>query len=222
MSRLGVFVIVLFLTTSAFAQEAGPRDLEGQAGAIEQPQAQLQRSVIMLYLSDLRNEVGLTEDQFLKAEPVIREFIQRRFRNANQRNNLEKRQGQLLNQPDASPAELQKLNEDFIQLDRQAGNWDTQFVNRLQGELSNRELSLRQIVLLRDFNKRFFNEKLPTLVERIRSENVVKGQQQQQRPAAARADQNRKNPAQQPNGTGNTLRGKNPQPPVQTRPKSTR
>jgi hypothetical protein len=220
MKRLGVFVIILFLTTSAFAQQVGPRELSGQAGAVEQPQAQLQRSIIVLYLSDLRNELELTEEQFLKAEPVIRQFIQMRFKNANQRKSLDERQGQLLNEPNASPADLQKLNEDLTVFERQTANWDGQFIKRLQGELSNQELSERQILLLRGFNRRFFNEKLPTLVERARAENVAKGQQQ--RPAAARANQNRKNPAQQPNGTGNTLRGKNAQPPVQNRPKSTR
>ncbi|HET9216621.1 MAG TPA: hypothetical protein VFR18_06555 [Terriglobia bacterium] len=175
---------------------------------------------MQLYLADMKNELGLTDEQFLKAGPVIQQFIQMRFRNANQRKALGERQDRLLNEPNASQDDIKQLNNELTALDGQTESWDARFRRRLQAELVGRELSERQILMLRDFNRRFFNEKLPLLVEQIRSENLIKGQGQQQRPAGARANQNRKGEAQ-PNGPANTLRGNN-KPAVQPRQKSTR
>ena len=218
MSRLGVITIIILLSVPAFAQQAGPRDLAGQETAPDQPQVQLQRSLVQLYLADLRNELGLSDEQFVKSGPVIQQFIQMRFRIANQRKVLGERQAQLLTEPNASQDDFEKLNAELTQLDNDTATWETRFARRLQGQLANQELSQRQLSQLREFNRRFLNEKLPTLVEQMR-ENQVKNQQQ--RPAGARANQNRK---EQPQASrpANTLRGKNNPPPVQPRQTSTR
>jgi hypothetical protein len=168
----------------------------------------------------MKNELGLSDEQFLKAGPVIQQFIQMRFRNANQRRALGERQDRLLSEPNAAQTDIKQLNDELTALDGQTATWDGRFMRRLQTELVGRELSERQMLMLRDFNRRFFNEKLPTLVEQIRSENVIKGQGQQ-RPGAARANQNRKDQVQ-PNEPANTLRGNNKpgvQPPRQKSPR---
>ena len=224
MIRFGAIGIIVLLSIPAFAQQSGPRELAGQDAVVpDQPQVQLQRSVVQLYLADMKNELGLSDEQFLKAGPVIQQFIQMRFRNANQRKALGERQDRLLSEPNAAQTDIKQLNDELTELDGQTASWDGRFMRRLQTELVGRELSDRQMLMLRDFNRRFFNEKLPTLVEQIRSENLIKARGQQQRPAAARANQNRKDQVQ-PNGPANTLRGNN-KPGVQPQPqrqKSTR
>jgi hypothetical protein len=222
MNRIGAILVMLLFSCSAFAQQSGPRRLAGSNDATEQPQAQaqLERSVAQLYLSYLRNEVGLTDEQFLSAEPVVRQFIRMKFQNANQRKALDQRQKQLLSQPDASAADFQKLNEEATKLDGETSTWDNRMVKRLQAALANRQtqLSERQEVALRNFNREFFNEKLPTVLEQMRANaGGVKGQQQRPAAAGRQNQQNRKDPTQ----PGDTLRGKDAQP-VQPRPKLSR
>src|SRR4030095_4677821 len=109
---------MLLVACPAFARQTGPRNLAGQSNPAEQPQAQaqLERSVVQLYLSYVRNEVELTDEQFLRAEPVIRQMIRQRWENAAQRIAVDERQAQLLGQPTASDADFQKLNEEATRL----------------------------------------------------------------------------------------------------------
>jgi len=219
MKRIGAIVITLFVASSAFAQQAGPRNLSGQGETLEQSQNELQRSVIELYVFNLRNEVGLSEEQFLKAAPVIQRFIRMRFQNANQRKNLFERQEQLLSEPNASDADIQKVNQEVNRLDEETATWNGRMLRNLQAALADRQLSDRQISALQSFNRRFFNEKLPTVLEQMRANNAAVKAQQQQRPnAAGRSNPpNRKDPAAPANG----LRGRDV-PPVRPNQKIAR
>src|SRR5262245_4368270 len=103
MNRIGTILVILLAASSAFAQQGGPRSLAGQqSDTVEEPQAQLQKSVTQLYVFGLQNEVGLSDGQFLKARQTIQQFIGMRFRYANQKRNLDERENQLLSQPNAS------------------------------------------------------------------------------------------------------------------------
>jgi len=213
MNRFGAILVMLLCSASAFAQ-AGPRDLAGQTEALEQPQGQLRRSVTQLYIFSLKDEVGLTDEQFARAMHIIQNFIRMRFENANTRKTLDERQNQLLRQPDASEADIQKLNEEVTKLQAETGTWEGRMVRRLQAELGDHQLSDRQILALRSYNRKFFNERLPTLVDQMRAGNTPP---RGQRPGA------RGNPPPNNQTTlpANTLRGNNAQP-GQPRQKLTR
>jgi hypothetical protein len=223
MNRFGAILVMLLFSYPAFARQGGPRNLAGQTDAVEQPQPQaqapLERSVAQLYLSLIRNDVELTDEQFLRAAPVIQQFIRQKFANASQKNALDERQKQLLSQPNASEADFQKLNEEATRLNGETSTWEGRMARRLQNAMGNPQLQLseRQLAALSSFNKWFFTEKLPTVVEQARV-NAGGVKRQQQRPAAAgRPNQNRKDQTQ----PGDTLRGKDA-PPVQPRPKLSR
>jgi len=215
MNRIGAILAMLLAASSAFAQQGGPRSLAGQqSDTVEEPQAQLQRSVTQLYVFGLQNEVGLSDGQFLKARQTIQQFIGMRFRYANQRKTLDDRQNLLLSQPNASESDIQKLNEDVSKLDLETSNWEGRLVKRLQTDLgTDQQLSDRQIALLRTYNRRFFTERLPNVLEQMRAGNLPpKGQR-------ARGNQNPNN--QTTRAPANTLRGQDVQP-VPPRQKSTR
>jgi len=224
MNRFGAILVMLLFSYPAFARQGGPRNLAGQTDAVEQPQPQaqapLERSVAQLYLSLIRNDVELTDEQFLRAAPVIQQFIRQKFANASQKNALDERQKQLLSQPNASEADFQKLNEEATRLNGETSTWEGRMARRLQNAMGNPQLQLseRQLAALSSFNKWFFTEKLPTVVEQARV-NAGGVKRQQQRPAAAGRpnQQNRKDQTQ----PGDTLRGKDA-PPVQPRLKLSR
>jgi len=155
-----------FLAVSAFAQN-GPRTLAGRGDAADRPQAQLQNRIADFYLVNFKEEVGLSNDQLLRVGPKIRRFILNRFQAANQRRILEERQDQLLSQPDASDADLQKLNQDIANLE-DASIIDRRFLKNLEPELSE-----RQLALARQFHKRFISEKLPMILEQLREERAA-------------------------------------------------
>lgn len=211
MNRISTILVILLAASSAFGQQGGPRSLAGQqTDTAEEPQAQLQRSVTQLYVFGLQNEVGLSDGQFLKARQTIQQFIGMRFRYANQKRTLDERENQLLSQPNASESDIQKLNEDANKLALETANWEGRLVKRLQTDLgTDQQLSDRQIALLRSYNRRFFTERLPSVVEQMRKGDLpLKGQ----RPANARGNQNQRGQAAAP---ANTLRGRDVPPPVQ-------
>jgi hypothetical protein len=138
-----------------------------------------------------------------------------RFRFANTRKTLDERQAQLLSQPNASNADIQKLNEEVSKLDADTATWEGRLVQRLQTELGGEyQLSERQILALRTYNRRFFNERLPNVLEQMRAGAAPRGQQR----SGARGNQPSKNQSTLP---ANTLRGNNAQP-VQPRQKLAR
>jgi len=203
MKRIVMIVVAIgAMAGIAFAQ--GPRALAGRQEPVQQKQGPLQQSIIALYLSDLRGEVGLTDEQFISVEPIVRQFIRQRFSIANQRQMLDARKEQLLNQPNPSPADLQTLNDELAKLDNNHGTWKSRFMQMLRPQLTE-----YQRTRTRDFNDRFIDEKLPALVDNFRAQNPARGVQE--RPAAVRANQNRKGAAQ-PGSPVDTLRGQDAAP----------
>jgi hypothetical protein len=177
MKRLCLIVVISgVLNVPAFAQTAAqenvPREAPVEQTPLPENQArQLQQRIVDFYLSDFRREVELSDDQFLALAPEIRRFMQMSFRVANQRRALRERQNQMLKQPVLSEAEVQRLTEQQAQLDAEAGTLETRLIRRLQAQLTD-----RQILLVRPFNMRFFNETLPRLVERARDRATLRGQ----------------------------------------------
>ena len=201
MKRIGMIVILIAaMAGMAFAQ-AGPRDLTGPENVQQQKQAQapLQQSIIALYLSDFRREVELTEDQFINVVPIVRNFIQQRFRIANERQSLDDRKSKLLSQPNPSPTELQELNNLLTKQGSASGSWKTRFMLQLQPHLTD-----LQRVRAYDFDDRFMSEKLPALVEKFRADNAA-ARGAQSKPAM-RANPNR-GETLKPGSPVDTLRG---------------
>jgi hypothetical protein len=196
MSRLAIAALMMVLLPVAAFTQDGPRELADRGEPADRTQAQLQRNITDLYLSNFKEQVGLSDDQFLNVAPIVRNFIDRRFQVANRRRQLEERENQLLSQPNPSEAEVQRLNEELSSLDESAA-MDARFMRNLQSQLSD-----RQLLAARQFHRNFINDKLPRAIERLRAQNPARGQQPQRPPAA------RSNP--QPN--------RRDQPPPQTRP----
>ena len=203
MNRFGMIVVAMaLLSISALAQD-GPRELVGRDDAVDQTQAQLQRNITEVYLSNFKERVGLTDEQLLNVAPIIRTFVERRFRVANQRRRLTERQDQLLSQPNPSETEIRRLNEELTRLEESAA-LDARLMRNLQPELSE-----RQLLAAHAFHRNFVNNQLPRAVERLRANAAPRGQQQQRTAPAARGNnpQNRREPAQ-PTRPANTLRGR--------------
>jgi len=216
MRRLFMAIAIAgLLTMSALAQvtDVSPEQKQAQ---------QIQQRIAELYVSDFRNEVQLTDDQFLKLGPNIRQFIMNRFKNAERRRDLTQQREQLLGQPNPSDADVQKLNEDTAQFERQSAMAEANFLGRIRSELTP-----RQQLLIPQFNRKFFDERLPDLLRRARElAGPPRGQkdpgaaqqqqpsqqqssqqqlQQQPKPAAQRQNQTRGNGQGR---AGNALRDK--------------
>jgi hypothetical protein len=200
--RFGILLITGLLAIPALTgiAKAGPRQQQQRPAQAQQNQVQnqqqqqnrVQQLIADVYVNKFQNTLGLSDEQFLRVGTSIRQFIQTQFRVANQRNILNQRRTQLLEQTDPPEAEVRQLSEDTAQLQRTVGNMETNFVARIQAELTN-----RQILLVRDFNSRFFEEELPKLIETVRAEVEARGRTT--RPNANRQQNN-------PSLPGNALR----------------
>ena len=199
-------VVAGFLHLSAFAQVDTPETppVERPNARPEAAQAQrIQEQITDLYLSDFKNEVGLTDEQFLKLNLPLRNFMQMRFRAPARRQALNQRLTELLNQPNPPEPEVQKLTEEIAQFDRQVGTQEARFLERFGPELS-----VRQRGQLLQFNRKFFNEKLPGLINQARERNAAAARDQKQRPAAGAAAKQNQGRPNAPARSGNALRGK--------------
>jgi len=187
MKRFGAMIVMGFLALSVASgiAEAGPRQQRNQAQTPQQQQNQVQQLIELVYVNRFQNTVGLSDEQFLKVGTFIRQFIQMRFRIANQRNALIQRRTQLLEQADPPEADVRQLGEDTAQLERTVGNMESNFIAKIQAELTP-----RQILLVRTFNARFIEEELPRLIETVRAEVGARGRGQAARPNANGARRN--------------------------------
>jgi hypothetical protein len=207
MKRAFIAVVVAgCLRVAAFGQaDSTAPTVELRNARPEAAQAQqIQEQIIDLYLSDFKNEVELTDEQFLKLNMPLRRFMRMRFQAPQRRQELNQRLDQLLSQPNPSEADVQNLTEEIAKHDREVGTMDARFLANFGSELLP-----RQRLLLQQFNRKFFNEKLPGLISQARERNAAAGQGQRQRPAAgAAAKQNATRPnAPARQGNGNALRG---------------
>src|SRR5262245_5751440 len=196
MKRLLMIVTVAgFLSISASAQvtpaEIQTADLTQSDTAQTQ---QLQQRITDLYLSDFRNEVQLSDEQFLKLNGGIRNFMQNQFQAARRRQALKQQLDQLMSQPNPSETDVQRLIEARNQFERESATMETRFLNRMGAELSP-----GQQLRVMEFNRRFMNEKLPDLVQRARERAINPARnRQQQAPPVVRPNANRPN-ANRPN-----------------------
>jgi len=154
---------------------------------IQQNREQLQQRIADFYLSDFRSAVELNEDQFFKLGPTIRQFIRMRFQAARQRQALNQQLNGLLQQPNPSEADVQKLSDERARIESEVGTMEAGFVNRLRSDLS-----ARQLALVLQFNTTFFEQTMPKLLDRAREAAAS----QQQRP---NQNQNSRDPNRQGN-----------------------
>jgi hypothetical protein len=153
-------------------------------GAQQNQNNRAQQLIIDVYLQNFRREIDLSEDQWLKVGQPIRNFIQTRFRVANQRAQLNQRLMELVSQANPSETEVRQLKEDLAQLELTASRAQNNLLNRLSADLSPKLSPLQEVKVIA-FNTTFFEEQLPRLLERVREEVAARGQApQQQRPNA--------------------------------------
>ena len=193
MKALGVLVLVFLMSLPLWAapglqeKQAAPRPA-AQANRAQQ----IQNRIADLYLSDFRNALELTDEQFLKLGPIARRFIQMRFQAANQRERINQRLDQLLSQPDPSDEDVRQLSDEKERFERNAGNLEGRLVANVRADLT-----ARQIARIYDLNRKFFEEKLPRLLEQARSQ--INPQARPSIPAR---------PNQGSRGIGDALRGR--------------
>ena len=205
MKRLLILTAIFSaLMVPAFAQvdetQLAPADSRRDARPEPRQAQQLQQQITDLYLSDFKNEVELTDEQFLKLNNPLREFMRRRFQAPQQRQALNQRLQQLLSQPNPSETDVQQLTDEIAQHDRETGTLEARFLARMGNELSP-----RQRLLFTQFNQKFFSEKLPGLISQAGERNAAANQGQRQRPAARGQNPNRPNIQTRP---GAALRNK--------------
>ena len=169
-----VLISTLGLATIAFGRSQGDDVPQRQAAQQPDPNARALQLISDVYVANFRSTIEMSDDQYLKIGNFLREFIRNRFRVANQRVLLNQRRTELLGQSDPSEAEVQRLGNDLAQLERNAANFENNFQTRIATELSP-----KQVLLVMQFNKTFFEQRLPQLLERARAEAQTRGQQAQ-------------------------------------------
>ena len=191
-----IVAVAASLTVSAFAQVDPLNAAVGDDALTQTPAQRVQQQIIDLYLSDFRTDVGLSEEQFLKVSPVLRQFVRNRFQAARSRADLDQQLTRLLSQPNSSEADIQRLTADRAKVETEAATMEARLVNRLRPDLT-----ARQAALVFQFNTRF-NERLRGVVDQVRANAAARGQRQ--RPgAAARPNANgAKEPVVRPNANG--------------------
>lgn len=202
------------LTMPAFGQvdpvDAEPteqREARPEAAQAQPVQQQrIQQQITDLYVSDFRNDVQLSDDQFLKLNSGIRNFMRMQFETARRRQAFKQQIDQLMNQPNPSETDVQRLIDAKNQFDREAATSETRFLTRIGNELSP-----AQKVRVMEFNRKFMGEKLPGLIQQARDRSVNpaavrKGNQKQVPAPVVRPNANRPNAQGRP---GAALRGRN-------------
>jgi hypothetical protein len=99
------------------------------------PAAQVLPRLQLLYISDFRNEVGLTDEQFTKVVPLLQRFIQGRFANAVNRQGLTERLNVML-EGNPSEQEVQLINKQLAQVTRAKVNLENRFLTEIDPELT--------------------------------------------------------------------------------------
>jgi hypothetical protein len=198
-----ITAVASLLTVSAFAQ-VNPDEAE----TAEPRQAQqIQNQITDLYIANFKSEVQLTDEQFIRLNPGIRNFMRMQFENARRRQAFKQQLSQLMDQPNPSESDVTKLIDAKNQFEREAVTKETRFLTRI-----NSELSPRQQVRVMEFNRRFMDEKLPGLIQQARDRSAknpaaVRRNQQQAPAAVVRPNANRPNAGQ--NRPGTALKGRN-------------
>ena len=207
MKRIGMIVIAMHRTDGRCGLCAGgpARRLPGPGNKPRAAkQAPLQNSIVDLYLSDLKNEVGLSDDQFLKVRADCPAgSSSSRFQSPIRDRILDERQDQLLSQPNPSlRPNLQKLNDDLASLDDGSGRWRSRSCRNLQRAIS----PSTQAACARISTDSSSDEKLPSMLERLRAAQAIERHARTAGRGARANQQNRKGPGTQ--RPANTLRGR--------------
>jgi hypothetical protein len=202
---------LLVLPTLAEEAVAGPRQLrpnvraaqQQQIDAQQRPNAQQQiQNQIRVTISDyykkkFQEAVELSDEQTIKMSFFIQSFIDMRFNAAMRRDAINQRLEQLQAQPNPSESDVEELILQKTLVDNNFGNMENQFLNKIRPDLKP-----GQAVRVLTFNRKFFDEDLPGLIEQVRSTT----QQRLQEPQV-RQNQNNQNQRQNnPNRPGNALR----------------
>ena len=211
MKRLVLLLTVSFLlAVPAFAKKPalrlrGQQVLRPNAQQPQQPpnleqqrQNQMRVAIASYYQKKLVEAVGLTDEQVIKLGFFIQSYIDMRFNAAMRRENIIQRLEQLKRQPNPSAELEEELILEKSKLDRNFGNMEGQFIDKIRPDLKT-----GQAALILSFNQKFFDEDLQGLIDQVR----VNVQQRLQEPPPNRPNQqqNKENKQNNPGRTGNAL-----------------
>lgn len=149
----------------------------------QQQQNQLLASIENFYISGFRREVELTDDQFIKINGFVQQFIRMRFRAAMARENLSQRLDQLRSQPNPSVDDIANLTVEKALVDANYAKLEPDFLNKVRADIRS-----NQILLVLAFNEMFFEKQLPDLIAQVRANQ--RGQQVRPNVSPNRQNQN--------------------------------
>jgi hypothetical protein len=158
--------------------------------AQQQLQNQIRVTISDYYKRKFQEAVELSDEQFIKMSFFIQSFIDMRFNAAMRRDAINQRLEQLQGQPNPSESDVEELILQKTIVDNNFGNMENQFLNKIRPDLKP-----GQAVRVLTFNRKFFDEDLPGLIEQVRATT----QQRLQEPPNQRLNN--------PNRPGNALRG---------------
>jgi hypothetical protein len=177
-----ILVLAGLLALPAVAQVQGPRPNIGAGQGQQNPQRpnaptpeqqqqnQLLASIENFYISGFRRDVELTDDQFIKINGFVQQFIRMRFRAAMGRENLSQRLDQLRSQPNPSVDDIANLTVEKALVDANYAKLEPDFLNKIRADIRS-----NQILLVLAFNEKFFEKQLPELIAQVRANQ--RGQQ---------------------------------------------
>ena len=128
-------------------------------------------SIANFYISEFRKEVQLTDDQFIRINSFIQQFINMRFRAAMARENLSQRIEQLRSQPSPSVDDIAALTIEKATVDGTYAKLEPDFLGKIRADIRG-----NQVLLVLAFNEKFFEKQLPNLLQQARAVAAQRGQ----------------------------------------------
>jgi hypothetical protein len=170
MRRSGLVLFFLSVAATASLQPvvAQQRQLQ-QQGQPQQPPPppalqQTQGVITDFYVSEFRNGFSLSDEQFIKLNPPLRRFMMQRFKLAIEKANVNQQIERLAATPNPPGDEVDMLLMEKSRIDRQMVNAEQALL-----EMIRVDLSPQQMLKVSQFNKRFFEDQLPKLIEQAKN-----------------------------------------------------
>jgi hypothetical protein len=175
-------ILLLFLAVIAISAEGKARQQQRllqqlqqqqppQPGPEQRRQQEILGKITDLYVSQVGKELELTDEQFLKINPLLRDYLRMRYNAATIARDVDQQIAQLSSQANPSEEETQRLIDQKAQLERRVANQNSGLLDKIRMEIS---LTAKQQLNFLNFQKVFFEEKLPRAIEMARQSTPLR------------------------------------------------
>jgi hypothetical protein len=206
MRRGSLLLLVAFVAVSAEGkapqQQRPLQQLKQQQpppGPEQRQQQEILGKITDLYVHQFNAAMELTDEQFLKINPLLRQYLQMRYNGATISRDIDQQIERLSSQPNPPEDETQRLIEAKAQLERRTANQNSTLLDKILMEIS---LSPKQRLNFLNFQKTFFEEKLPKIIDMARQSTPLRP------PPPDRPNQAKQPNKQRGNAPIDALRGK--------------